>query len=184
MVLTTQQENQYVEQYKDLIWFIVGKFKSRTTAKMDNKDDLFQEAAIVFIKYLRSCETEHDIGKNIPIRDMINVMCRVNLCEQVLSYPKRTNYYRARGTEDVAHRVDYTVVDQDDRYMDMTIENAIENMTMKSFLGSLSPEEREIAQCKAFGMKNREIANVMGLSDVNITRMTARMKKKYEKYVS
>ena len=184
MILTTQQEAQYVEKYKDLIWSTVGKFKRRTTAQRDNKDDLFQEAAIVFIKYVRSCEIEEDIGKNIPIRDMINVMCRFNLGEQVLSYPKRTTYYRAKGTEDIVHAVDYSEVDQDDRYLDFTIDQAIENMTMKSFLDSLTEQEREIVRYKGRGFKNREIAKLMGVTDVYISRTLTRMRDKYQNYVS
>lgn len=184
MILTKQQEEQYVEQYKSVIWSTVNKFKRRTTAQRDNKDDLFQESVIVFIKHIRNCETEEEIGQNIPIRDMINAMCRFNLGEQVLSYPKRTTYYRAKGTEEVVHAVDYTEIDHDDRYLEMTIDQAIENMTMKSFLNSLNEQERKIAEYKGRGFKNREIAKLMGVTDVYISRTLTRMREKYQSYVS
>lgn len=184
MVLTTEQETYYLKKYEALIWSTVNGFKRRTTAQRDNKDDLFQEASIVFIKYLRSCESENDIGSNIPIRDMINAMCRVNLCEQVLSYPKRTTYYRAKGTEDIVHAVDYSDLDRDERYLDMTIDQSIENMTIQSFVSSLSDDEKEIVALKGMGYKNREIARQLGISDVNVTRSLNRMKNQYKKFVS
>lgn len=184
MILTREQEAQYVVKYERMIWEIVHKFKRRTMAQKDNKDDLFQEAVIVFVKYLRKCESEEEIGKNIPVRDMINVMCRFNIGEQVLSYPKRTSYYRAKGTEDIVHAVDYTELDRDDRYLDMTIDQSIENMTMKSFLSSLSAKEREIARLKQAGLKNREIAKRLGITDVDITRTLKRMRANYQNFVS
>lgn len=184
MILTTEQEEKYVKQYEKVIWATVNGFKRRTTTRRDNKDDLYQEASIVFIKHIRSCETEEEIGKNIPIRDMIHAMCCFNLGEQVLSYPKRTSKYRTNVTKDVVHAVDYSEVDHDDRYLEMSIDNAIENMTMKSFLASLDDDEKEIAKYKEIGYKNREIAQLMGVSDVNISRALNKMRSKYKNFVS
>lgn len=184
MILTTEQEEKYVKQYEKLIWATVNGFKRRTTARRDNKDDLYQEATIVFIEHIRACKTEDEIGQNIPIRDMIHAMCCFNLGEQVLSYPKRTTYYRAKGTEDVVHAVDYSDVDRDDRYLEMTIDHTIENMTMKAFLNSLNDEERKIAKYKERGYKNREIARAMGVTDVYISRVLSRMRAKYQNFVS
>ena len=184
MQLTPVQEAFYIKKYECLIWRIVHGFKRRTTSRLDNKDDLYQEACIVFIKYIRSCENEEEIGQNFPFMDMQNAMCRHNIGEQVLSYPKRTTHYRAAGTEDVVHAVDYTEVDLDDRYLDMTIDKTIENMTMKNFLSDLPAKEREIARLKQLGYKNREIAGRLNTSDVDITRTLKRMRATYQNYVS
>lgn len=55
---------------------------------------------------------------------------------------------------------------------------------MKSFLNSLNEQERKIAEYKGRGFKNREIAKLMGVTDVYISRTLAKMREKYQSYVS
>lgn len=187
MILTKQQEEEYIKKYERVIWLAVHRFKnraSRQSNEFDNMDDLFQESAIVFLNHVRKCETEEEIAKRIPFRDMINAMSRFIVGHRVLSYPKRTTHYRAKGTEEMAYAVSYTDVDLDDRYLEMTIDNVVENMTMKSFLDSLGENERKIADYKSRGLKNREIAKILGVTDVYITRTLAKMREKYKSYVS
>ena len=66
----------------------------------------------------------------------------------------------------------------------MTIDQSIENMTIQSFVSSLSDDEKEIVALKGMGYKNREIARQLGISDVNVTRSLNRMKNQYKKFVS
>lgn len=184
MDLTKEQEEQLIRQYLPKIWATVKHYKAATTSDRDNQDDLFQESAIVFLRHIRTCDTEEEIRMYIPVRDMINAMSLFNLKEQTVTYPKRTNVYRPRNTPLFVSAASVSEVDMDDRYWDMTIDNVVENMTFRTFFDRTVGEERDVLMRKMDGMCNRDIARDMGITDVRVSRILSRLKDKYQKFVS
>lgn len=177
MVLSQQEETRLIEKYDKLVWNTVHKFKRRMASSHDNKDDLYQEAVMVLLNHIRSSKTEEELCR-IPIRDMINAMCRYVMGEQVVTIPKRTCAFKA-SIENVAKAADYTELDQDDRYRDSTIDEAMDVMVFNDFIKSLNQMERRIVEMKQNGLTNREVSVAIGVTDVVISRAIKRIKKAY-----
>ena len=177
MKLTTVQEEQLIEQYDRLLWSIVHRFKRRKNDGYQNKEDLHSECMLVFLKHIRSCDTMDDIRK-IPIRDMINAMCLFVLGEQALSYPKRTSDFR-QVMDSAASKVDYTELDREESLRQEPLNDALDEIAFKDFCATLSPLEREVVVKKLEGLKNREIARDLGVTDVVMTRTIQKMRKFY-----
>ena len=178
MELTTYQEEQLIQQYDRLLWSVVHRFKRRKHDGYQNKEDLHSECVLVFLKHIRSCETMDDVQK-VPIRDMINAMCRFVLGEQALSYPKRTSNFR-QVMESAASKVDYTEVDKDESLRYEPLNDTLDEIAFKDFYAALSPMEQKIVVMKLEGHKNREIARDLGVTDVMMTRAIQKMRKFYE----
>ena len=177
MVLSRQDEERIIENYDKVIWSTVHRFKRRLPTQYDNKDDLHQEAVMVLLKHIRSCNTQDEISK-LPIRDMINAMCRHVLGEQVVSIPKRTTTF-SKTISTVATASDYTELDVDDRYCDMSIDDVMTKVIFDSFRCQLDDAERHIVDLKMNGYTNREISRMLGVTDVYITRALKKIKAVY-----
>ena len=177
MKLTSQQEEQLMQQYDRLLWSVVHRFKRKMHSGYNNKEDLHSECAMVFLNHIRSCETMDDIQK-VPILNMINAMCRFVLGEQALSYPRRTSNFR-QVMETVASKVDYAEVDRDENKRYEPINDALDVVAFKDFFVGLSPVDQKIITMKLEGRKNREIARDLGVTDVMMTRAIQRLRKFY-----
>lgn len=179
MVLSMQEEERIIEKYDKVIWSTVHRFKRRMTIQHDNKDDLHQEAVMVMLKHIRTCNTQDEISK-IPIRDMINAMCRHVLGEQVVSVPKRTTTF-SKTISTVAKASDYSELTIDDKYCDMSIDDVMTKVIFDAFCCHLSDAERRIVDLKMNGYSNREISRMIGVTDVYITRALKKIKTIYLK---
>ena len=181
MVLSKVQEEALVKKYDRLVWYIVHRFKRRNNSKLANEEDLYQECMLVLIQHLRSTESLENY--NPPIRDMINAMCRYTLGEQVVFVPKRTSDYTDR-INTVYKAVDYSFVDLDEDKRENTTENVVMHMFFRDFISSLSGQDLEIVRLKLDGYRNREVAQKLGISDVNVTRKLKRIRVQYDLYAA
>lgn len=178
MKLTKQQEEQLLIRFDKALWKIVYDFKRKTNEKFYNADDLHSECVIVFIKYIRSCSSMSDIER-VPVRDMVNAMCRALLDEQILSYPKRTtnfskvikNLPRRKNVDDLCESVQMTTDPWDE---------VIENLAFQSFRDQLQGREKQIINLRMEGLNNREIAAMLGTNAPMITRTLQRLSKTYK----
>lgn len=178
MELTTYQEEQLIQQYDRLLWSVVHRFKRRKHDGYQNKEDLHSECVLVFLKHIRSCETMDDVQK-VPIRDMINAMCRFVLGEQALSYPRRTSNFR-QVMESAPSKVDYTEVEKEETLRYEPLNDVLDEIAFKNFYATLSPMEQKIVVKKLEGYRNREIARDLGVTDVVMTRAIQRLRKIYQ----
>lgn len=177
MELTSCQEEQLIQQYDRLLWSIVHRFKRRKHDGYQNKEDLHSECVLVFLQHIRSCETMDDVRK-VPIRDMINAMCRFVLGEQALSYPRRTSNFR-QVMESAASKADYTEIDKDERLRYEPLNDALDEISFKDFYAALPPVDQKIISMKLKGHRNCEIASDLGVSNVAMTRAIQCLKKFY-----
>lgn len=182
MLFTETQEEQLIHQYDKLIWSVVHRFKRRMGGYHNNLEDLYQEAVLVFIQHIRSCKTEEEI-KCVPIRDMVNAMCRFVLGEQVVSVPKRTTSF-SQVIGSVSTKVDYTEIDLDETKRDLSMDNVVQQMDFTHFISSLPPSDRRVVLMKANGYRNREIAQRLGVTDVVVTRTLKKIKNQYLAYAA
>ena len=182
MKLTSYQEEQLIQQYDRLLWSVVHRFKRRHYQGYDNKEDLHSECVLVFVRHIRSCETMDEVQK-VPIRDMINAMCRFTLGEQALTYPQRTTNF-SEVMETAAHKIDYSAVDMDEKKRFEPIGNALDEIAFRDFFRGLSAVDRKIVKMKLDGMRNCEVARDLGVTDVIITRTLKRLRKSYMDYAA
>lgn len=177
MVLTAYQEEQLIQQYDRLLWSVVHRFKRRKRDGYQNKEDLHSECVLVFLKHIRSCETMDDVQK-VPIRDMINAMCKYVLGEQVVSYPRRTSNFR-HVMENVVGKADLSEIDKSENNHYDPIGDALDMVAFRDFFFGLPPVDQDIIIAKLKGRKNREIARDLDVTDVVMTRAIQKLRKFY-----
>lgn len=177
MKLTSYQEEQLIQQYDRLLWSVVHRFKRRNHGGYDNKEDLHSECTLVFLRHIRSCETMEEVRK-VPIRDMINAMCRFVLEEQALTYPQRTTNF-SHVIKNAAHKTDYTAVDRDEDRRSDPMNDTLDEIAFSNFYHGLSAEDRIIVKMKLDGKRNCDVAHDLGVTDVIITRALKRLRRIY-----
>ncbi len=184
MKLTSLQEEQLIQQYDRYIWSMVHRFgrrKTRGNEFQNDKNDLYQECVMVFLKHIRSCETMEEINK-VPSFDMLHAMCQFSLRNNVVTYPKRTSNFR-HIMDNVARKVDYDEVDLDENQRSEPLNDALDVISFKDFYAALSSGEQKIVTLKLRGYSNREIAQKLGLTDVAVCRALKRMRNAYQSQV-
>lgn len=182
MYLTPEKEQEIVQQYDHLIWSCVRKFRRKMAEQWRDDEDLHQEAVLVFISFIRSCDTQEDIKKRFPFQDIKNAMSRHSIGEQVVSFPRsRTSDFRkiVNSTKSV-ELADVTV---DEWHQVNSIDDLIDRLAVESYKETLKGSEREVIAMKMDGKRNREIARQYGVSDVRISRLCQRLGDKYKQFV-
>lgn len=178
MKFSPQEEENLILQYNKLIWRTVHRFQRRMSSLIYNKEDLYQEAVMVFVRHLREAPDMDKVQNGIPIREMINAMTRYALQDQVVTYPIRTSSFR-QIMASCPKRTEYSDVDRDDALRSYTEDDVLTNVDAQAFFASLSPIDRRILRMKAQGIDNRAIGKTVGETDVQICRHIQRLRKKY-----
>ena len=182
MELTAYQEEALVRQYDKVVWQTVHRFSRRMHGGYKNKEDLHSECMIVLIRHFRSCKTMEQIPK-IPIRDMVHAMCNYVLGEQAVAYPKRTSDFK-RVIDAADAKVEFTEGHLEKSFYQDSISDSVERISFGEYVGTLSPQDQKIIAMKLRNYKNREIAEMLGMTDVMITRSLQRLRKYYEAYMA
>ena len=178
MTLTMDQKENLLLQYDLLIWRVVHRFQRRYGATPFSQQDLYQEAVLAFFTYVEKLQPGKDIFI-FPFQELLHALCQYTLVNQVVTVPHtRTSDYKQRISS-IPSAVDYEVVDVYDGLRHATTEDMVEKIYFEQFLNALAPVDRQIAEMKMHGSKNREVARALGLPDFSITRRIARMNKKY-----
>ena len=178
MKLTQSQEEALLQHYDKIIWSIVHRFRRKNGSYIDDKDDLHSECMVVFINHIHNSATMSDLRK-IPVRDMINAMCVYVLGEQAVTLPKRTANF-STVIRSMKGRADYDELDKWANSSSSNIDEAIDKLAFQQFCESLPRADRMVVHMKMKGYKNREIAQLLGMNDVKITRTIKRIKKAYD----
>lgn len=178
MKLTQVQEEALIQHYDKIIWSIVQRFRRKNGSYIDDQDDLHSECMVVFIAHIHNSSTMEDLRK-IPVRDMINAMCLYVLGEQAVSFPKRTTNFSS-VIRTMKGRAEYEKLDKWANSSSNNIDEAIDKLAFQQFYDSLPHQDRMVVRMKMNGYKNREIAQLLGVNDVKITRTIKRIKKAYD----
>ena len=181
MTLTPGQQEQLINQYDPLVRALVCRFKKRNGSMLFNKDDLYQEAMLVLFESIGKRSSLE--GYRPPVRDMINAMCRYTLGEQVVSVPKRTSDY-SRRISTVARAVDLSLADDPAEILCDSLDNIVSAVHIEEFISILPSQDRQILRLKLKGLKNREVARRIGISDVKVNRRLRRLRQIYIRYAA
>lgn len=182
MTLTPQQEEEFILSHKKMVWYIVWRFKSRHagTANLSNQD-LFQECMLPLVAHMKNAKSERELNHSIPVRDMVNAMCRFVLRNQAVSYPKRTSSFKKTIQSAPAS---VSIDEMDFVWAPSSAENVNFAIDYEQFKQTLSPSAANILHLRESGMTNREIAQTLNISDAAVTQSLKRTLEKYNKYAS
>lgn len=173
MFLTQVQESELMQKYNRLLWFCVHNFKR--SSKLQDEEDLYQEAAIVFLNFIRSCDSMESLQTSFPFMDIKNALTRWIIAQQVVSFPKtRTTDFKRimRSAKSAELKEEIAVKTSDDSSMDYIFAK----LTLESYCHSLNETERKVLLLKSMGKRNREAAHELGVSEVKISRVCHRIK--------
>ena len=184
MQLSRKQENEIVDQFRDLLRSISNRFYyvyNRRENRRFDMDDCFQEILIVFLKHLRRIESMENIYP-LPFRDFKNAVCALVLRGLSVSVPRRTTDFtkltnRVQDAGSVDEMLD-SGSDFDGGF-DMGYAEVEEKMAIESFMSHLSPEERDFLAICASCNTSAEAADVLGVHRSTVGRRLDALKGKY-----
>ena len=179
MVLTAAEKEKYCKKYSLVLWKTVHHFKKRIATDVANKEDLYQECVVVLLDHASNARNLSELHR-IPIRDMINAMCRYILGNQAVSYPTTRTSDFSRTLKRASGSVELSVLDRE--ITDCSIDEILQLIDFEAFAKSLTDEESSILTLKRKNYTNREVARTLGSTDVIVTRRLKRMRHIYEAY--
>ena len=187
MQLSPEREAELVEQNMPKIYRAVDNFVARHG---DNKnthfsyDDFVQEVSIVFLKYIRRCETEDQIGK-FPWYDSLKAMSELVLRSQPLSvHAKTANFTKTMNS--LPETVSYEVlaangfeIDGMSKHWAPDVETKID---FDAFLSDQSEIIQRIVAMRIYGLSHRMIGSQCGISDVAVIKKMKKLKEEYDEF--
>lgn len=180
MKLTSQQESAYLKTYTNLIHRVVNKFVARSSYSSLDREDLFQECAIVLLQAIRKAESDDYLKDHFPFRDMTHAMTLYALGQQTLSYPKRTSSLKF-FSQTFQEAMDIAIADAEverpgDDYID-----ADTRIDLARYAATLPEDERNVLLMRCDGFRNSEIANRLGLDRSDVNRVMAKIRRNMAK---
>ena len=182
MNLSTAQENAILSEYLPVLVSVSHRFCNRYTGygRLDFEDCL-QECCIVFLKHLRTVDTEEHIWP-LPFRDFHHALCLLVLGTMPCSVPRRTAGFRAMldntgdaGSLDgmLENGIDVT------GYLPSTFTEVDERLSFERFLAGLSDQDRAIVDAMMRCGSITEASQLLGVNKSTVSRNLARMKSQY-----
>lgn len=178
MYLTPAEKDHFFSRYDYFIWKVVHRFKNRISYTVANEEDLYQECAIVLLDHAQKAQDNRALH-SLPIRSMLNAMCRYVIRSQAVSYPVRTTDF-SRTIHSAGSTVEYSSLE--DEAMEASIDDVLTHIDFEAFHASLPPEDSKILHLKRQCRTNREVARTLGTTDVAVTRRLKRIRHHYSAY--
>lgn len=178
MNLTQTEKEAFVTKYQPLLWKTVYAFKSRGGTANKNEEDLFQECMVVLLEHANNAKTQEELHL-IPVKDMVNAMCRYILNNQTLSYTKRTTDF-SHVIQNCSFGVDYSEIIENTS--DSHASDTIFMNDFEKFFKKLPKDQQKIISLKRSNYSNIEVARTMGVCNAFVTRSIRRAQKSYEEY--
>lgn len=168
MKLTSQQEEQLINQYSRKIWKLIGMF-----GNAENCEDLYQEAVLEFLRHIRKVQTFREL-RQFPTETIRNALCRYIIGQQVVSYPQRTSDFskkvrmaRKVGLETLTDLIGTT----DDEWARL--------IDLKDYLNTLPADTLDMIQSRNAGEDNNSIAKRHHMTPGGVTHRIQRALKNY-----
>ena len=187
MQLSPEREAELIEQNMPKIYRAVDNFVARHG---DNKktsfsyDDFIQEVSIVFLKYIRKCETEDQIEK-FPWYDALKAMSEHVLHSQPLSvHEKTTNFTKTMSS--LPETISYEVLASNGFEIDGMSKHWAPDVETKmdfdAFLSDKSEIIQRIVAMRVYGLSHKMIGSQCGISDVAVIKRLKKLKKEYDEF--
>lgn len=184
MQLSSERESELVEQNMPKIYRAVDNFMAKNTGGNVCRityDDCVQEVSVVFLNYIRKCETEDQLNM-FPWYDAINAMSNLVLSYQPLTFPKRTTDFN-RVIHSVPHTVSYDVLASNGTEIDGMSKHWVPDtetmLDFDMFMSTQDEDVQRIASMRMYGMRERDIARQFGVHKRSIIRKLTSL---YEDY--
>lgn len=178
-MLTMREKENLISKYHSLLWEVVYRFKKSycSTWQMDD-EDLFHEAVLAFLRHMEKQTGALDLSSRFPFQQITHALCQYTLVNQVVAVPNtRTSDYKQR----IASMPKTVELPTATLFMSTihTIEEITDKICFDEFVGSLHPVDQKIIGLKMNGMRNREVAKSLGLSDCAVSRHLSKMYQNY-----
>ena len=187
MVLPKEREAELIDMNLPKIYRAVDNFMARYTGKDElyaSYDDCVQEVTIVFLDYIRRCETEDKIAK-FPWHDAIHAMSELVLRNQPLSVPIRTPGFN-RIIHSIPKTVPYDVLVSNGMEIDGMSKHWVQDketeIDFDLFMSSQDEIIQRIASMRMYGMNLREIAGQFGVCFQAINKRIKKLKENYDEF--
>lgn len=161
-----------------LVWKYIRKGKADINAK--HYQDLFQEAAIAYINYIRKAQTEEDL-KIFPSMDILHAMCLYTLSIQPLSHPKRTEDFKKHLTD---KNVPLYEADANAENARTVIDDALDEIVFRDFVAKQTDMNTKIVGLRMEDYAIKEVAGTIGINESNVSRRLKRMLENYRKEIA
>ena len=188
MTLSPEREAELIEQNMPKIYRAVDNYMARCSKSTVIKlpyEDCVQEVSIVFLQYIRKCETEEALD-TFPWYDAIHALAVYTLSSQTVKTPIRTSDFNKiihsiqptvsrdllllHGYDDI-HPATKDWERERDTYMDFD-----------SFMGEQSEAICRMVSMRYYGMTIQQIADQFGLSKSTVAQKMKDLKDKYDKF--
>lgn len=185
MQLSHEQESELIQQNMPKIYRAIDNFMARCSKNsvvQVSYEDFVQEVSIVFLNYIRNCETEEQL-RIFPWYDAMNAMSKYVLHSQPLSVPCRTADFNTI-IHSLPSTVSYDVLATQGIEVDGMSRHWVPDkdteMDFKAFMSDKAEIVQRIASMRLYGMKLNEIAGQFGVCHQNIDRRIKNLKKQYD----
>lgn len=187
MLLTPEQEWDLIQANHKKICRSVDNFMSRGASSVVRVpyDDFVQEVTIVFLEYIRKCETIEQT-EHFPWLSANLAMRRLVVEYQPMSAPKHVSYF-----SEVIHSMPTTIsldVLSASSALDIDgmskhwVDDKETQLDFDAFMEDQPENMQRIASMRVYGMKLREIAEQCGVSAPAIWKKLLKLEKMYKKY--
>ncbi len=186
MDLSREMEEKIMEENMVKIHRAVDNFAIRCKAPAVSipHEDFVQEVALMFLRYIRKCDSMDQINR-FPWYDAMHCMSELVLEFQPVSVPKRMENFR-----DVIHMMPQTIpydvamtngidVDGMSRHW---VEDKDTQMDFESFMATQDDAISRLAAMKVYGMTSRNIAAQCGVSGKTITKKLQKLRSDFDKF--
>ena len=175
MQLSRERENELIEQNMPKIYRAVDNFMAKNTGGNICRityDDCVQEVSIVFLNYIRKCSTEEQLN-TFPWYDALHAMSNLVLGSQIVAVPKRTTDFN-RIIHSIPHTVSCDVLASSGIEINGMSKHWVPDtdtmLDFNMFMSSQSENTQRIASMRLYGMKEKEIANQLGVTSRLVIR--------------
>lgn len=171
-------EQQLLEKYDKLVWWIVNAFlRSYSGYFINDPEDMHQDALIALLQYIRKCENpEEELEREFPFFQIKSALCMSVLRELPVSVPMRTTNFKRH----VATFSDCTVDIESlknllsSRY---TIDDLDSIVDLHRLIENSDDINRKIIAGRLEGKTTREIGSEIGLSGTAVSLRLKKMSK-------
>ena len=189
MQLSPEREAELIEQNMPKIYRAIDNFMARCNNKTSpvkiSYDDCVQEVIIVFLEYIRKCETEESLEK-FPWYNAINALTRYVLQCQPLSVPSDTKAFSSI-IKSMPYTVSYDLLMTNGIDIDGMSKHWVPDTDTKIDFDSFMSEQNEavqrIASMRLYGMTQRNIASQFGVCKRAIDKKITRLREDFDVFM-
>lgn len=186
LLLSRDREEQLMIENMPKIYRAVDNFSSRprSSCVVLSYDDLVQQVAEAFLRYIRRCETEEQLAV-FPWYDATHAMSELVLASQALSVPHSTKTF-SQVIHSMPGTVSYDVlatkgIDVDGMSKHWVPDKDTE-MDFNLFMDSQDELTQRVASMRIAGLSIRQIAAQCGVSKSLIQKRIAQLYEKFKNF--